>query len=58
MKKNNINRGSSVSFAPAGNGFTSQNLDTGFSLQGDIITVFNNTLDNKLIKSKKRTIKK
>ena len=57
FEKNSIKNGSSVSFAPAGNGFLSKNLDTNFNFQDDIIKVFTSTLNDKKISNKKRQLK-
>ena len=59
IEQNNLpNRGASISFAPAGNGYLSRNLKTGYTLQDDLINVFYNTLNNHKIVSNKMLIKK
>ena len=51
-------RNTSVSFAPAGNGYCVKNLKTNTNLQDDIINVFYHTLNNEKITGNKRMIKK
>lgn len=47
--EHNIDRDGVISFSPAGNGFLSRNIETGLTLQDDIISVFYNTLHQKKI---------
>ena len=49
FEKHAIDREGIVSFSPAGNGFLSKNIETGLTLQDDMITVFYNTLYEKKI---------
>lgn len=59
IKNNNLpNNGASISFAPAGNGYLTKNLETQHTLQDDLINVFYNTLNNKKIVANKVLKKK
>lgn len=49
FEKYAIDREGIVSFSPAGNGFLSKNIETGLTLQDDMIKIFYNTLYEKKI---------
>lgn len=49
FEKYAIDREGIVSFSPAGNGFLSKNIETGLTLQDDMIKIFYNTLYGKKI---------
>lgn len=46
-----------IAFSPGGNGYWSKNLETGISLQTEIVKMFKNILNNKTISSKRKELK-
>ena len=47
LKENGINKSSyAIAFSPSGNGYMVKNIETGTNFQDDIVSLFNNTMNN------------